>query len=73
MDATAQDCPGKNVWPELVGETGQAAAGKVQRENRFVHAIVLLDGTPVTKDFRCNRVWVWVDHKGIVIRAPHVG
>ncbi|KAJ4726832.1 Proteinase inhibitor [Melia azedarach] len=66
-------CPGKNSWPELVGEAGEAAAAKVEKENPNVNAIVILDGTPVTKDFRCNRVWVWVNNSGTVIRTPRVG
>ncbi|KAF8394317.1 hypothetical protein HHK36_020524 [Tetracentron sinense] len=64
---------GKNSWPELVGENGETAAAKIEKENHNVDAIVLLEGTPVTKDFRCNRVWVWVDEKGNVTRAPRIG
>ncbi|KAI8523006.1 hypothetical protein RHMOL_Rhmol13G0041100 [Rhododendron molle] len=51
-------CPGKHEWPEVVGTRGEAAAAKIERENPDVHAIVLRDGTPVTKDFsfvqRCH-------------------
>ncbi|EPS59152.1 hypothetical protein M569_15657, partial [Genlisea aurea] len=61
---------GKLSWPELVGFNGREAAAVVERENPFVHPIVILDGTPVTRDFRCDRVWVWVDRRGIVIRPP---
>ncbi|XP_052170045.1 inhibitor of trypsin and hageman factor-like [Diospyros lotus] len=65
--------PGKKAWPELVGADGEAAAAAIERENPAVKAIVLPDGTPVTKDFRCNRVWVWVDPNGVVLREPRVG
>ncbi|KAG8389246.1 hypothetical protein BUALT_Bualt02G0208900 [Buddleja alternifolia] len=64
---------GKNSWPELVGANGEKAATVIERENRNVNAIVLKDGTPVTRDFRCDRVWVWVNDYGVVIRAPRVG
>ncbi|KAK1428386.1 hypothetical protein QVD17_17219 [Tagetes erecta] len=67
------DCKGKSSWPELVGSTGDAAAAKIEKENPLVDAIVLLDGTPTTKDFRCNRVWVWVDSHGVVLRPPKIG
>ncbi|KAI5680126.1 hypothetical protein M9H77_01353 [Catharanthus roseus] len=67
------DCPGKGSWPELVGERGEAAAAVVERENPNVRAIVLKDGTPVTRDFRCDRVWVWVNKERIVVRPPRVG
>ncbi|KAI3668058.1 hypothetical protein L6452_43133 [Arctium lappa] len=63
-------CPGKYSWPELVGKNGEDAAVKIEQENPHVHAIVILDGTPVTKDFRCDRVRVWVDCHGTVIRTP---
>ncbi|XP_057798031.1 proteinase inhibitor [Salvia miltiorrhiza] len=69
----ASSCPGKNSWPELVGKNGEDAAVVIERENRKVDAIVLKDGTPVTKDFRCDRVWVWVDDWGIVVRTPTAG
>ncbi|KAG8389244.1 hypothetical protein BUALT_Bualt02G0208700 [Buddleja alternifolia] len=64
---------GKNSWPELVGANGEEAATVIERENRNVNAIVLKDGTPVTGDFRCDRVWVWVNDYGVVIRTPRVG
>ncbi|XP_043694699.1 inhibitor of trypsin and hageman factor-like [Telopea speciosissima] len=54
----ASECPGKNSWPELEGAHGDAAAAKIETQNPNVDAIILLDGTPVTKGFRCNRVWV---------------
>ncbi|GFP96815.1 proteinase inhibitor, partial [Phtheirospermum japonicum] len=61
---------GKNSWPELVGRNGEEAAKVIKKENRNVNAIVLKEGTPVTKDFRCDRVWVWVNDNGMVVRAP---
>ncbi|CAL1383193.1 unnamed protein product [Linum trigynum] len=69
----ASRCPGKNLWPELVGRNGDFAATVIERENRNVDAIVLREGTPVTRDFRCNRVWVWVNDHRVVITAPRVG
>ncbi|EEF41424.1 Proteinase inhibitor, putative [Ricinus communis] len=66
-------CLGKDSWPELVGAKGDDAAATVEKENKHVHAIVLKEGTPVTRDFRCNRVWVWVDENGVVTRAPKTG
>ncbi|KAJ4829506.1 hypothetical protein Tsubulata_026265 [Turnera subulata] len=69
----ASGCPGKNSWPELVGEKGENAEAVIEKENKLVNAIVLREGTPVTKDFRCDRVWVWVDEHGTVTRAPRIG
>ncbi|KAG6391434.1 hypothetical protein SASPL_149188 [Salvia splendens] len=61
---------GKDSWLELVGKKGEEVAVVIESENPYVKAIVLKDGTPVTKDFRCDRVWVWVDDCGYVVRTP---
>lgn len=66
-------CVGKNSWPELLGAKGEDAAKKIEKENHNVDAIVILEGTPVTKDFRCDRVRVWVNTSGIVIEVPRIG
>ncbi|KAD3338341.1 hypothetical protein R6Q59_027011 [Mikania micrantha] len=66
----ASGCRGKNSWPELVGADGEAAAATIERQNPRVNAIVILDGTSTTKDLRCDRVWVWVNSDGVVIRTP---
>ncbi|XP_071721301.1 glu S.griseus protease inhibitor-like [Rutidosis leptorrhynchoides] len=66
-------CQGKSSWPELVGATGESAAATIERQNRRVDAIVLLDGTSTTEDFSCDRVWVWVNSRGRVIRTPNIG
>ncbi|KNA20989.1 hypothetical protein SOVF_047400 [Spinacia oleracea] len=71
--STGDFCKGKNVWPELVGENGKEAAIIIERENPNVEAIVLPDGTAVTDDFRCDRVWVWVDCNRLVVRPPTIG
>ncbi|KAI5315656.1 hypothetical protein L3X38_044832 [Prunus dulcis] len=64
---------GKRSWPELVGEIGEAAAVKIERENPNVRAIILVEGTPSpTKDLNCDKVWVWMDPKGVVTRVPRV-
>ncbi|KAI3913587.1 hypothetical protein MKW92_043243 [Papaver armeniacum] len=67
------ECPGKNSWPELVGFYGETAARIIERENPNVNAIVLLEGTPTTLDFRCDRVWVFVNEAGKVVQTPTIG
>ncbi|KAB2003562.1 hypothetical protein ES319_D11G140300v1 [Gossypium barbadense] len=42
----------KKSWPELVGTNGESAKETIERENRNVKAVVLLDGSPATMDFR---------------------
>ncbi|XP_058222201.1 proteinase inhibitor-like [Rhododendron vialii] len=69
----SSDCEGKNSWPELVGAQGETAAATIERENSLVSAAVLLEGTPVIRNFDCTRVWVWVDEDGVVTKVPKIG
>ncbi|KDO68501.1 hypothetical protein CISIN_1g039274mg, partial [Citrus sinensis] len=63
----------KSSWPELVGVKGEVAAEIIMRENGKVVAIIVKEGFEVTMDYRCDRVWVWVDHHGIVKYTPRIG
>ncbi|CAK8572075.1 unnamed protein product [Lathyrus sativus] len=67
------ECKGKRSWPELVGVDGKVAEGRIEKENPLVNAIIVLDGSFVPLDFRCDRVWVWVDKHGIVTQIPKIG
>ncbi|KAK7268794.1 hypothetical protein RIF29_21503 [Crotalaria pallida] len=67
------NCKGKSSWPELVGMKGTVAEATIERENPLVDAIIVLEGTPVTRDFLCDRVRVWVNTDGIVTQVPHIG
>ncbi|KAI9087457.1 hypothetical protein K1719_030597 [Acacia pycnantha] len=57
-------CRGKDSWPGLVGEGGQRAEATIERENRWVKVIIVVEGSFVTADFRCDRVRVWVNRQG---------
>ncbi|KAK1297736.1 hypothetical protein QJS10_CPB15g02003 [Acorus calamus] len=63
-------CQGKNEWPELVGVQGDVAAITIEEENSLVTAMIV---TGVPEDFRCDRVWVWVDESGFVTQVPRIG
>ncbi|WP_353960142.1 serine protease inhibitor [Escherichia coli] len=69
----SSECSGKNSWPELVGKSGHEAEAIIESENPKVNAIVILDGSPVTADFRCDRVFVRVDKNGVVVKVPSIG
>ncbi|RWR80939.1 putative Proteinase inhibitor [Cinnamomum micranthum f. kanehirae] len=64
---------GKSSWGELVGVKGQVAATTIERENPLVHAHVIQEGTPTTRDLNSSRVWLWVDSNGIVTKVPRIG
>ncbi|KAJ6890514.1 inhibitor of trypsin and hageman factor-like isoform X2 [Populus alba x Populus x berolinensis] len=66
-------CQGKSSWPELLGAEGKVAAATIERENPLVDAKIVPEGSVVPLDFRCDRVWVWVDKRGIVIQVPRIG
>ena len=63
----------KSEWPEVVGMKGKEAAEIIKEENPCLKSIVLADGSPVTKDLRWDRVRIFVDSCGIVVRTPYVG
>lgn len=56
-----------------MGANGEEAEKQIEKENKNVDAIVVREGTIVTQDFRCDRVWVWVNDYGIVTRVPIIG
>ncbi|CAD5173925.1 unnamed protein product [Musa acuminata subsp. malaccensis] len=64
---------GKYSWPELLGVEGEKAATIIESENPTVKARIVEDGKVVIQDFRCDRVWVWVNKHGVVARVPHIG
>lgn len=64
---------GKFSWPELLGMNGEAAANIIMAENQNVKAKTVAEDSSVTGDFRCERVRVFVNDQGIVIRVPRIG
>lgn len=64
---------GKSSWPELVGVEGKVAEATIERENPLVNAQIVAEGSSVPFDFRCDRVWVWINKDGIVKQVPHIG
>ncbi|KAI7726530.1 hypothetical protein M8C21_016220 [Ambrosia artemisiifolia] len=65
--------PGKNSWPELVGEKGEVAKAIIEKENPLVNAIILSENSPMILNYVSNRVWVVVNTDGVVIRTPTIG
>lgn len=64
---------GKGSWPELVGMNGEAAVYVIMAENPKVRARTVDENSIVTGDFRCDRVRVFVNDHGTVIREPRIG
>ncbi|XP_006363669.1 trypsin inhibitor 1-like [Solanum tuberosum] len=74
---TAQSgCPGvrKDTWPELLGVPARLARETIQKENpRLTNVGNVLNGSPVTQDFRCDRVRLFVNVLDFVVQIPRVG
>ncbi|PKI32172.1 hypothetical protein CRG98_047430 [Punica granatum] len=67
--------PGKSSWPELLGWNGELAAARIRQENPLVNqaTVVRVRDHFVIHNFRCDRVWVWVDDSGVVVYVPKLG
>ncbi|XP_049402191.1 trypsin inhibitor 1-like isoform X2 [Solanum stenotomum] len=74
---TAQSgCPGvrKDTWPELLGVPAKLARETIQKENpRLTNVVNVLNGSPVTQDFRCDRVRLLVNVLDFVVQMPRIG
>ncbi|CAM2714627.1 unnamed protein product [Rotaria socialis] len=55
----------KKEWPELVGKKGEEAVKIIKKETE--------QGSPITLDYRTDRVRVFVDANGIVVTVPKIG
>ncbi|CAN6331117.1 unnamed protein product, partial [Urochloa humidicola] len=60
----------KTSWPEVVGLPVEEAKKIILKDMPDADIVVLPAGSPVTMDFRSNRVRVFVD---TVARTPTVG
>lgn len=52
---------------------GKRAEAIIESENQSVNAKIVPEGSFVTADFRCDRVWVWVDKAENVKQVPRIG
>jgi Potato inhibitor I family len=62
-------------WPECVGKTGQECVTLIEELAPDVkgNVFIIPYGSMVTMDFRTNRVRVFVDEQGVVVKAPSRG
>lgn len=60
-------------WTCLVGKTGQEARQRILQEKPDADVHILPEGSPCTRDYRINRVRVFVDSSNKVVSAPRPG
>ncbi|GMI20397.1 hypothetical protein TrCOL_g13505 [Triparma columacea] len=62
------------VWPSTVGLDGVSAAEVIQKSRPDLKIVTVVpEGAMVTRDMRFDRVRVYVDEGGKVVKAPRVG
>nr|AAA33816.1 proteinase inhibitor I [Solanum tuberosum] len=67
------ECNGKQRWPELIGVPTKLAKGIIEKENSLITNVqILLNGSPVTMDYRSNRVRLFDNILGDVVQIPRV-
>ncbi len=64
----------KSSWPELVGTNVDEAIEIIKKQNSQLNVIKLKQGSPVTRDFRFDRVRVFYNEiDDNVCNAPSCG
>lgn len=64
----------KSSWPELVGRNVDEAIEVIKQENSQLNVIKVKSGSPVTRDFRLDRVRVFYNEiDNTVCVAPNCG
>lgn len=65
---------GPKSWPELVGKTGEEAKEVILSSGAGIDNVQILpEDSYVTMDYCTDRVRIFVDANGIVVRPPMVG
>ncbi|TMW85237.1 hypothetical protein EJD97_023456 [Solanum chilense] len=65
-------CKGKLRWPELIGVPTKLAKEIIEKENPLINVQILLSGSPITLDYRCDRVRLFDNILGFVVQMPVV-
>jgi len=58
-------------WPDLVGKDANEAESKLKAEGYNIQ--VLPEGSPTTRDYRIDRVRIFVDDNNKVVEVPRNG
>lgn len=69
-----EEAPDTHHWKEFVGEKAEDVVKRIQAENPKLRTVVAIPaGAMVTADHRMDRVRVYHDAKGSVVRPPKLG
>eukprot|EP00200_Dunaliella_tertiolecta_P001768 CAMPEP_0202347422 /NCGR_PEP_ID=MMETSP1126-20121109/5792_1 /ASSEMBLY_ACC=CAM_ASM_000457 /TAXON_ID=3047 /ORGANISM="Dunaliella tertiolecta, Strain CCMP1320" /LENGTH=68 /DNA_ID=CAMNT_0048938973 /DNA_START=191 /DNA_END=397 /DNA_ORIENTATION=+ len=64
---------GKQTWPELVGKPYAEAEAVIKRDAPELKVSKVKPGSMMTKDYRLDRVRVFVDNEDKVEKTPSLG
>jgi hypothetical protein len=60
-------------WSYLLGIKGDCAAKIINNQRKDLKCFIIKQGSVLTKDYRTDRVRIFVDVNNNVIRAPSIG
>ena len=60
-------------WPEVVGQTGEEAEQAIKAQFPDITTQILPEDSMVTMDFNEQRVRIFVNNAGKVVKAPQRG
>lgn len=60
-------------WSHLVGKHVDHVEAIIHKESPELQIYKLRDGSPVTMDFRTDRIRIFIDENGNVTKAPIIG
>jgi len=60
-------------WPEMVGKEGTYAVEYIKEKSGLTNVFTVSENSPITMDYRTDRVRVFVNEKGIVTQVPRTG
>lgn len=66
-------CPSGSSFPQVVGLSGEDAKTVIEMEEPCLSVEIIAEGSPVTMDYRLDRVRIFVNEAGLVVMAPLIG
>ena len=64
---------GEGPWPECVGMQAEDCQTLILEEAPSLNTYIIPDGSPVTMDYRLDRVRIFVDDANVVVSVPNRG
>eukprot|EP01039_Chlorochromonas_danica_P007745 gene7745-8556_t len=63
----------RNEWSQLVGQEGFIVAEIIQKERPELQVVTVPHNAMTTMDYRADRVRIFVNASGKVVRPPRIG